>query len=85
MTHIIWFLLIGLCAGWLAGQYTQRRGFGPAGNVIIGIIGAVIGGFLFSLIGLQSTTLLGELITATVGAVAMLSVVQYAGIKRRAR
>ncbi len=80
--RFIWFLLIGLCAGWLAGQFTKGKGFGPAGNLIIGVIGAVVGGFLFGLVGLGSTNLLGELITATVGAIALLAVLQYATKKR---
>jgi uncharacterized membrane protein YeaQ/YmgE (transglycosylase-associated protein family) len=80
--RFIWFLLIGLCAGWLAGQLTKGKGFGPAGNLIIGVIGAVVGGFLFGLVGLGSTNLLGELITATVGAIALLAALQYATKKR---
>lgn len=80
--RLIWFLLIGLCAGWLAGQFTKGKGFGLAGNLIIGVIGAVVGGFLFGLVGLGSTNLLGELITATVGAIALLAVLQYATKKR---
>ena len=80
--QVIWFLLIGLCAGWLAGQYTKGRGFGLEGNLVIGVIGAVVGGFLFGLIGFKSTTLLSDLIAATVGAVVLLAVLQYAMKKR---
>ena len=80
--RLIWFLLIGLCAGWLAGQFTKGKGFGVTGNLIIGVIGAVVGGFIFTLLGLTSTSLLGDLITATVGAVALLAVLRYATRKR---
>ena len=80
--RFIWFLLIGLCAGWLAGQFMKGRGFGLGGNLIIGVIGAVVGGFIFGLLGFQTNSLLGELITATVGAVALLAVLQYATKKR---
>lgn len=69
---VLWFLLIGLAAGWLAGKLTKGGGFGLLGNLIVGVIGAVLGGFLFGLIGLRSTSLLGSLITATAGAVALL-------------
>lgn len=72
MTHLFWFLLIGLAAGWLAGKLTKGGGFGLLGNLIVGVIGAVLGGFLFGLIGLRSTSLLGALITATAGSVALL-------------
>lgn len=69
---VLWFLLIGLAAGWLAGKLTKGGGFGLLGNLIVGVIGAVLGGFLFGLIGLRSTSLLGSLITATAGAVTLL-------------
>jgi len=70
--ELVWFLLIGLCAGWLAGQLFKGGGFGLVGNLIVGVIGAILGGFLFRLLGLRADSLLGELITATVGAVALL-------------
>lgn len=75
----MYFLLIGLAAGWLAGQFTKGRGFGIVGNLIVGAVGAVLGGFLFGVLGLSSHSLLGSLVTATVGAVvliALLSIVQ---------
>jgi uncharacterized membrane protein YeaQ/YmgE (transglycosylase-associated protein family) len=75
--HIIWFLLIGLCAGWLAGQLTKGGGFGVLGNLIVGVIGAILGGFLFRLLGLGPTNLLGSLIAATVGAVLLLLILGY--------
>lgn len=77
----VWFLLIGLAAGWLAGQLTRGGDFGLAGNLVVGVIGAVLGGFLFGLIGLRSTSLLGSLVTATAGAVALLFVLRY--VQRR--
>ncbi len=69
---LVWFLLIGLCAGWLAGQITKGGGFGLAGDLIVGVIGAILGGFLFGLVGLAATGLLGQLIMAVVGAVVLL-------------
>lgn len=69
----LWFILIGLAAGWLAGQILKGRGFGLIGNLIVGVIGALLGGFLFGLLGLSSSGLLGSLVTATVGAVVLLA------------
>lgn len=68
----LWFILIGLAAGWLAGQLTKGGGFGLAGNLIIGVIGAVLGGFLFTLVGFQAGGLVAQLIVATVGAILLL-------------
>jgi uncharacterized membrane protein YeaQ/YmgE (transglycosylase-associated protein family) len=68
----LWFLLIGLAAGWLAGQITKGSSFGLVNDLIVGVIGSFLGGILFWLIGLSATGLLGSLIMATVGAVAFL-------------
>jgi uncharacterized membrane protein YeaQ/YmgE (transglycosylase-associated protein family) len=70
--HILWFLLIGLVAGWLAGLLMKRRGFGWLGNMIVGVIGALIGGFVFGQLGVSTGGTLGELLSATVGAVILL-------------
>ena len=47
MSGLVGFLLIGLVAGWLAGQLMKGKGFGLLGNILVGIIGAFLGGFLF--------------------------------------
>lgn len=70
----VYFLIIGLVAGWLAGQIMKGHDFGLVGNLIVGVVGAVLGGFLFGLLGLGTTGLLGELICATVGAMVLLLV-----------
>jgi uncharacterized membrane protein YeaQ/YmgE (transglycosylase-associated protein family) len=72
---LIYFLVIGLCAGWLAGAY-MRKGFTMTGNLIIGVVGAYIGGFLFWLVGFPPQGLLARLITATVGAIVLLAILQ---------
>ena len=68
----VWFALIGLCAGWLAGQMTKGGGFGLVGDLIIGVIGAILGAVIFQSLGLGWNGLLGQLIVATVGAVVLL-------------
>ena len=62
--NLFYFLLIGLAAGWLAGQIMKGRGFGLIGDLIVGIIGAFLGGHLFSWLGLfPGSGLIGSLIT----------------------
>jgi uncharacterized membrane protein YeaQ/YmgE (transglycosylase-associated protein family) len=73
MMAFLWFILIGIAAGWLAGQIMKGGGFGLVGDLIVGVIGALLGGFLFGLIGLSATGLLGSLITATVGSMALIA------------
>ncbi len=72
MDSIVYLLLIGLCAGWLAGQITKGGSFGIVNNLIVGVIGAILGGVLFSLIGLKAYGLVGQLVTATVGSLVLL-------------
>lgn len=73
--ELIWFVLIGLIAGWLAGEIMKGSGFGLLGNLVVGVIGALIGGFLFRILGITAGGLLGQLIVATIGAIVLLFVV----------
>lgn len=70
------FLVIGAIAGWLAGTLMKGRGFGVPGNIVVGIVGAVIGGWLFRFLGVTAEGMLGSLVTAVVGAVVLLYVVR---------
>ncbi|MCO6435841.1 MAG: GlsB/YeaQ/YmgE family stress response membrane protein [Phycisphaerae bacterium] len=73
---IVWFLLIGVCAGWLAGQLVKGGGFGVIGDLIVGVIGALLGGFLFRILNITAVGLLGALVMSTVGAVVLLAVLR---------
>ena len=72
MTNLIWFLLVGLIAGWLAGRVMRGGGFGVVGDMIVGIIGALLGGWLFGILGIHAGGLIGAIIVAFVGAVLLL-------------
>ena len=79
--NFLWFLLIGLVAGWLAGIVVRGGGMGLLGNLVVGVVGAFIGGTLFNFFGFASGGgLLGGLLVATVGAVVLLVLVR--AIKR---
>ena len=73
---IIYFLLIGLAAGWLAGLVMRGKGLSLLGNLIVGVLGAFLGGFMFKIIGIHTTNMIGSLITAVVGAVVLLYLVR---------
>lgn len=71
--EFIWFILVGLIAGWLAGQLMKGGGFGVVGDIIVGILGALLGGFLFSSLGASTGGgLLGAIVVATIGAVVLI-------------
>ena len=71
--EFVYFLLIGLVAGWVAGLLMKGSGFGTLGNMIVGVIGAIFGGWLFGVLGIGSGEgLVGSLVTAVVGAVVLL-------------
>jgi len=79
MENIIWFVIIGLVAGWLAGLLVKGGGFGFLGDIVVGIIGAVLGGFLFGLLGLAAYGLIGGIIVATVGALVFIWILRLVG------
>lgn len=69
---ILTFILIGLIAGWLAGIIMRGRGLGVGGDIVVGIVGALIGGYVFALFGVRTGSFLGEIAMAVVGAVILL-------------
>ena len=81
MVGLLWFLLIGLIAGWLAGQFMRGVGYGVIGDMVVGVIGALIGGWLFGMLGIGAGGLLGSIITAFVGAVILIALLRL--IRRR--
>jgi uncharacterized membrane protein YeaQ/YmgE (transglycosylase-associated protein family) len=75
--HVLWFLLVGAIAGWLAGVLVRGGGFGLFGDLLVGIIGALIGGFFFSgLAGVAGGGFLGSILVATLGAVILLVILR---------
>lgn len=68
-------LLIGAVAGFLAGQIVKGRGFGLVGNIVVGIVGALLFGFLFGNFNLLSSPILNEIAGGTIGAVILLVII----------
>lgn len=69
---MIWSLIIGGIAGWSAGLIMKGQGYGVLVNILLGIVGGLVGGWLFALLGIAATNLIGQLICATVGAVLLI-------------
>jgi uncharacterized membrane protein YeaQ/YmgE (transglycosylase-associated protein family) len=79
--NLLIFLLIGALAGWLAGVVMKGRGLGVLGNIIVGVIGAFLGGWLLPMLGVSFGGDIGLFITAFIGAVILLAIV---GLIKRA-
>ena len=70
---LVWFLLIGATAGWLAGQIMKGSGYSVLRNVVVGVLGGILGGKLFGIHGIgPHGSLTGSLVTAVIGAVVLL-------------
>ncbi len=86
VTKIIWFLIIGAVAGWLSGIIKEGKSFGFLGNIVVGILGAILGAFIFDLLGIEITggtafnvfgakitgSEIGQLFTALIGSILLL-------------
>lgn len=85
LTSLVIWALIGLIAGWLAGELTRGRGFGVVGNIIIGIVGAILGGILLGFLGIDPGGFVGEVIQALIGALVLIALLSAVGGTRLAR
>jgi len=75
-SNLLWFIVIGIVAGFLAGKMMKGKGFGLLINLLVGIGGALLGGWLFGILGLSfGGGLLGTLIKAFLGAVILLFII----------
>ena len=73
---IVVFMLIGLVAGWLAGVLMKGSSYGLVSDLVVGVLGALIGGALFQRLGISAGGLLGAIIVATVGAVILIVILR---------
>ena len=69
MESLIVLLIVGAIAGWAAGQIVKGYGFGLVGNIVVGVVGAFIGNWLFPQLGLWGAGMIGMIISAILGAV----------------
>jgi uncharacterized membrane protein YeaQ/YmgE (transglycosylase-associated protein family) len=77
---ILFAVLIGAIAGWLAGVIVKGAGFGLVGNIVIGIVGALVAGWLLPAIGLgfsTGSTIVTSILYATIGAVVVLAILSF--------
>jgi len=76
VNEIVTMLVVGGVAGWLAGLIMKGGGFGVIGNIIVGVLGAFAGSYLFNLLDIRiASGIVGALITAVIGSVVVLFVI----------
>ena len=74
MGFVAW-IVVGLVAGWLAGQLMKGGGYGVVVDIILGLLGGVVGGWLFGLLGLSSGGgMIGSIVVAFIGAVILVGI-----------
>jgi uncharacterized membrane protein YeaQ/YmgE (transglycosylase-associated protein family) len=75
MEGLVYWIVVGLIAGWLAGVVMKGGGYGVAVDIALGILGALVGGWVFSMLGLGSAGgLIGGIVVAFVGAVILIMI-----------
>ncbi len=72
--NVVIFLFIGLIAGWIAGHFMEGHGFGGIGDIIVGTIGAVLGGYVLDIFGVTLYGFWGSVATSVFGAIIFLFV-----------
>lgn len=75
--NLLWFLLVGLIAGSLANVIMERSSKGLGSSLILGVVGAFVGGTLLGLLGVYTAGFVGRIISATIGAVVLIWVVRW--------
>ena len=71
---VIAWVIIGLIAGWLAGKVSRGHGFGCIANILIGLVGAVLGGWIFTKLGIFGGGMIYSIAAATLGAVILVTI-----------
>ncbi|HWF13171.1 MAG TPA: GlsB/YeaQ/YmgE family stress response membrane protein [Candidatus Acidoferrales bacterium] len=71
---VITWIIVGLIAGWIAGTVSRGRGFGCLADIILGMVGAILGGWIFLKLGILGGGLLYSIAAATVGAVLLVAI-----------
>jgi uncharacterized membrane protein YeaQ/YmgE (transglycosylase-associated protein family) len=71
---IIWWIVVGLIAGWLAGQVMKGGGYGVLADIVLGILGGILGGWLFGKMGIGAGGTIGSIVVAFVGAVILVGI-----------
>jgi uncharacterized membrane protein YeaQ/YmgE (transglycosylase-associated protein family) len=76
---IIWWIIVGLIAGFVTGKLMKGSGFGPAMDIVVGIIGAIVGGFVMRALGFAGQGgMVYTIVVAIIGAIILTLIVRFA-------
>ncbi|MBV9075342.1 MAG: GlsB/YeaQ/YmgE family stress response membrane protein [Acidobacteria bacterium] len=75
--HLLWWIIVGLIAGWATGKIMRGSGFGPLMDIVVGIVGAIVGGWIMRALGFsgQGGTIY-TILVAILGAVVLTWIVR---------
>lgn len=75
MAHgIIWWIVVGLIAGWAAGRIMKGGGYGVIADILLGIVGGVVGGWVVGLLGFGAGGMVWSIVVAILGAVILIGI-----------
>ena len=74
--YLVWQIVIGILAGFLAGKIMRGKGYGVLMDLVLGLVGSLLGGLVFGLVGLYAYGIVGRLVIATAGAVMLIWLVR---------
>ena len=78
MVHgIIWWIIVGLIAGWAAGKIMKGSGYGVIADIVLGILGAITGGWVVGLLGVGGGGLIWRILVAMLGAVILIWITRF--------
>jgi len=72
MLHLIWWVVVGLIAGWAAGRIMKGGGYGVVMDIILGIVGAVVAGWLVGFVGIHAGGFISTILVGILGAVLLI-------------
>src|SRR5277367_5464567 len=70
ISNLIWWIIVGLIAGWAAGKIMKGGGYGVVMDIVLGIVGATVGGWIFNVLGIYpGGGIIGSIVVAIIGAI----------------
>ena len=82
MAHVIWWIVVGLIAGWAAGRIMKGGGYGMLADILLGIVGGLVGGWVVGLLGFGAGGFIWSVVVATLGAIILIWVTRLIKIGR---